>query len=137
MDDFVSWDESYDLNIDQVDKQHRHLVELINDLYRACLGEKGALDETFRHVMKNLVDYVMIHFKDEEKLMAEINYPGIQEHKQHHEDFVREILHAVKDYQNGKQFVANTFVRFLRDWLFNHILISDKEWAKFYFANKK
>jgi len=119
MDDFVSWDASYDLGIEYVDKQHRRLVELINELYHACLGEKGELEEKFKHVMKELVEYVMIHFKDEEKIMEEINYPNI------------------KDYRNGKQFVPNTFVRFLRDWLFNHILISDKEWAKFYFANKK
>ena len=41
MDDFVSWDASYDLGIEYVDKQHRRLVELINELYHACLGEKG------------------------------------------------------------------------------------------------
>ena len=137
MNDFVSWDASYDLGIEQVDKQHRHLVELINDLYCACLGEKGALEEKFRQVMKELVTYVMIHFKDEEKLMEEINYPNIKEHKQYHEDFVREILKSVNDYQNGKQLVPNYFVRFLRDWLFNHILITDKEMSKFYFAHKK
>ena len=137
MNDFVVWDTSYDLGIEYVDKQHRRLVELINELYHACLGEKGELEEKFKHVMKELVEYVMIHFKDEEKIMEEINYPNIKEHKQHHENFVKKILQSVNDYRNGKQFVPNTFVRFLRDWLFNHILISDKEWAKFYFANKK
>ena len=95
MDDFVSWDASYDLGIEYVDKQHRRLVELINELYHACLGEKGELEEKFKHVMKELVEYVMIHFKDEEKIMEEINYPNIKEHKQHHENFVKKILENI------------------------------------------
>nr|WP_235619764.1 MULTISPECIES: bacteriohemerythrin [unclassified Treponema] len=137
MEKFVSWDVSYDVGVPSVDKQHRHLVDLINNLYNACLGEKAELEETFRDVMKELVDYVMIHFKDEEVIMEEMNYPALKEHKQKHELFVKEILKSVNAYKNGKQFVPNSFVRFLRDWLFNHILIDDKAWARYYFSLKK
>lgn len=134
---FVSWDSSYDVGIDTVDKQHRHLIKLTNDLYNACLGEKAELEERFKDVMKELVEYVMVHFKDEEKIMMSINYPNFKEHKQKHEEFIREILSAVNGYREGRQFVPNSFVRFLRDWLFNHILIKDKELARYYFSLKK
>lgn len=70
MEKFVSWDVSYDVGVPSVDKQHRHLVDLINSLYNACLGERAELEATFRDVMKELVDYVMIHFKDEEAIMG-------------------------------------------------------------------
>lgn len=72
-----------------------------------------------------------------ESIMEEINYPGLKEHKQKHELFVKEILKSVNAYKNGKQFVPNSFVRFLRDWLFNHILIDDKAWSLHYFSVKK
>ena len=137
MEKFVAWNVSYEVGVPHVDKQHRQLVDLINSLYNACLGEKAELDETFTSVMKELVDYVMIHFKDEETIMEQINYPGLKEHKQKHELFVKEILKSVNAYNNGKQFVPNSFVRFLRDWLFNHILIDDKTWAQYYFSVKK
>ena len=137
METFVAWNISYEVGVPHVDKQHRHLVDLINSLYNACLGEKAELDETFTNVMKELVEYVMIHFKDEETIMEAIQYPGLREHKQKHEQFVKEILSAVNAYKNGKQFVPNSFVRFLRDWLFNHILIDDKTWAQHYFSVKK
>ena len=68
--------------------------------------------------------------------MGEVNYPGLPEHRQIHQQFIKKILSAVDDYQNGKQFVPNSFVRFLRDWLFNHILVNDKEMAKYYFSVK-
>ena len=103
MEKFVSWDVSYDVGVPHVDKQHRHLVDLINSLYNACLGEKAELEETFKSVMKELVEYVK----------------------------------SVNAYKNGKQFVPNSFVRFLRDWLFNHILIDDKAWSLHYFSVKK
>ncbi|MGP1594811.1 MAG: bacteriohemerythrin [Treponema sp.] len=133
---FVTWDTSYDLGIEVIDKQHKHLVNLMNQLYNACLDDKGVLDETFKSVMKELVDYVVFHFKDEEKIMEAINYAGLKAHKQTHERFIKEILTSVQAYQNGKQLVPNTFVRFLRDWLFNHILVDDKDWSRHYFAAK-
>ena len=134
---FVTWDESYAVGIELVDKQHKHLINLTNQLYTACLGDKAELEDTFKDVMKELVDYVMVHFKDEEKIMDQINYPDIKEHKQKHELFIKEILSSVSAYSSGKQFVPNAFVRFLRDWLFNHILLTDKEMARYYFASKK
>ncbi len=134
---FVTWDESYAVGIELVDKQHKHLINLTNQLYNACLGDKAELEDTFKDVMKELVDYVMVHFKDEEKIMDQINYPDIKEHKQKHELFIKEILSSVSAYSSGKQFVPNAFVRFLRDWLFNHILLTDKEMARYYFASKK
>ena len=136
MADFVAWDQSYNVGITHVDKQHKHLVYLINSLYNACLDEKNVLEETFKSVMKELVEYVMIHFRDEEAIMESVNYPQLKEHKKKHEVFVKEILATVSAYKDGKQFVPNTFVRFLRDWLFNHILVSDKEMAKYYFTIK-
>ena len=134
---FIEWDSKYDVGVEAVDKQHRHLVDLMNDLYDACIGERLELDQKFKDVMKELVDYVMVHFKDEEKIMEAINYPNLKEHKQTHEGFIKEMLSSVSAYTNGKQLVPNSFVRFLRDWLFTHILIDDKEWARYYYSIRK
>ena len=137
MANFITWDSSYEVGIEIVDKQHRHLVDLTNELYNACIGERDELDQKFKDVMKELVEYVMVHFRDEEKIMEAINYPNLKEHKQTHEGFIKEMLSSVSAYTNGKQLVPNSFVRFLRDWLFNHILIDDKEWARYYYSIRK
>ena len=136
MDRFIEWDVSYEVGIFSVDAQHKHLVELTNQLYEACTGTQQKLDEQFRSVMKELVDYVMFHFKDEERIMKEVEYPDLKEHKQKHEQFVKEILLAVSEYKDGKQFVPANFAFFLRDWLFNHILMTDKQMAKYYLSLK-
>ena len=89
MANFITWDSSYEVGIEIVDKQHRHLVDLTNELYNACIGERDELDQKFKDVMKELVEYVMVHFRDEEKIMEGIRYPKFKEHKQKHEDFVK------------------------------------------------
>ena len=40
MANFITWDSSYEVGIEIVDKQHRHLVDLTNELYNACIGER-------------------------------------------------------------------------------------------------
>jgi hemerythrin len=50
---------------------------------------------------------------------------------------VKDILEAAKDYNEGKKFVPNTFVRTLKDWVFGHIALSDKIYAAFVADQKR
>jgi hemerythrin len=129
---FVEWDNKYNVGIKIVDDQHMRLIEITNELFEACTQDKFEMDKRFRETMKKAVDYVLVHFKDEESLMEKASYPKIKVHKSEHEEFIRKVLEAVKNYETGKQFVPNTFVRFLRDWLWDHIAISDREFGRFY-----
>jgi hemerythrin len=50
---------------------------------------------------------------------------------------VSNILEAAKDYNEGKHFVPNHFVRTLRDWVFSHIALSDHVYAAYIHDLKK
>ena len=41
------------------------------------------------------------------------------------------ILEASKEFGMGKKFVAHSFVRTLKDWVFSHIAFSDKLYAAY------
>jgi len=135
-DEIAPWDNKYATGIEKIDSQHKTLFALTNDLYRACLAGDTVTDVVFKETLRKMVDYVRFHFSDELTLLKKVNYPGFNEQKAQHDGFVKQILEAVKDYEEGKKFVANSFVRDMRDWILGHIGYSDKKYA-IYIADLK
>jgi hemerythrin len=134
---FVEWDDRYSVGIPLIDSQHQRLIELTNDLYNACLEGTKAAADNFRMAIRGMVDYVKYHFSAEEKLLESAQYPSIAAHKREHESFVLKVLQDVRDFEEGKKFVPNIFVRYLRDWILAHIAVEDKKYADYILNLKK
>jgi hemerythrin len=133
----VEWDERYSVGIPWIDDQHKELIRLTNDLYKGCLTGEDAARINFMATIKGTVDYVKHHFGMEEKLLQDIGYPQLAEHKREHEEFVKHILNEVRSFADGKKFVPNVFVRYLRDWILSHIAVSDRTYAAYVLNPKK
>jgi hemerythrin len=133
--DIVIWSETYTTGIKQIDDQHRKLVDLTNKLYNACLSDDDVA--IFKETMSRMVDYVRFHFAAEMKLLEQINYPNLLDHKRQHESLIKGILDAVQDYGDKKKFVPNMFVRTLKDWILSHIAVSDKLYTTYIADQKK
>jgi len=129
--EIVIWEDKYVTGIELIDTQHKKLVELTNQLYLACLAGDEVTSTVFKDAMSRMVEYVRFHFTAELKLLDAINYPDYHNHKKMHDDLVREILDAARDYSEGKKFVPNNFVRTLKDWIFGHIAVYDKIYAAY------
>jgi hemerythrin len=133
----ISWDEKYAIGIALIDNQHKELFSLTNELFNACRGGDTALRDKFKETMGRMVEYVRFHFGAEQELLQRVNYPEYQEHKKQHDALIRDILEAVKGYNEGRKFVPNQFVRTLRDWILSHIALSDRQYASYIAAQKK
>jgi hemerythrin len=129
--EIVCWSDKYATGIELIDSQHHQLVNLTNELYRACLSGGDERLTVFKDAMKRMVEYVRFHFTAELKLLDAIKYPDYNNHKKMHNDLVAEILAASNTYDDGKKFVPNHFVRTLRDWVFGHIAVYDKVYADY------
>jgi hemerythrin len=134
---FIEWEERYSINIPFIDEQHKGLVHLTNVLYEGCLIGDDVARFYFMKAIRGVVDYVAKHFSAEEKMLENIHYPGLATHKNQHEEFVKKILEDVKSFQDGRKFVPNVFVRYLKDWILSHIAVEDKLYADYIFNLKR
>ena len=72
-----------------IDSQHRQLFDAVNKLMDACSTGKGR--NQIQETVTFLSDYVVKHFKDEERLQTQSNYPGYTGHKQFHDGYRRQL----------------------------------------------
>jgi hemerythrin len=134
---YVEWNKQYVLGIPLIDKQHQKLFDITNMLYNGCLAGDDMARRFFLNSIHEAVDYVRYHFATEEKLFAQVGYPNAKAHKKEHEAFVMEILQQVQSFKDGKHFVPNNFVRYLKDWVQTHIAVSDKAYTDYLISLKK
>ena len=123
------WKEKYVLGIEEIDNQHRNLVDLINRLFAAMQSGAGkdVLDET----LSGLVDYTRRHFMTEEILMGNYDYPELDEHVAEHHKFTEEISKFQQEYQSGNTGISIQLISYLRNWLDEHISETDHKYGDF------
>ncbi|MCX7173089.1 MAG: bacteriohemerythrin [Proteobacteria bacterium] len=120
----MEWNDRYKLGHVRIDGDHMKLVALVNQLTEAMLKRKG--QQVCGKVLDELVNYFNTHFAMEEQLMATHHYAKTIEHKAEHAKFVEEILAFKAEFEAGSVILSISLLNFLREWLINHILISDK-----------
>lgn len=127
------WKEEYSVNIKEIDDQHKNLVSMINDLHKSMMTGKGKV--VLQDVLKRMLNYTIEHFSTEEKYMIKFNFPGYEEHKAAHDTFIDEVHKLSEDFDSGKLFLTIDVMNFLRDWLREHIMKTDKEYSKVFIEN--
>jgi hemerythrin len=128
--DSVAWDDSFSVNYPLIDNQHKELVRMTNILFMGCKSGSTAADVVFMKTIRGAVEYAQTHFYTEEKHMTLANYPELEAHKAEHTDFVKTVVQAVKDFEEGNS-EPIALARFLKKWLLNHIAVSDKKYAPY------
>ena len=120
----ITWDSSIQFGLDSIDRQHRHLVELINRLHQAMRSRAGRT--VLQSLLQELAGYTVEHFQLEEKMMAKAGYAGLNEHKQIHQKLVKKVTDFQKQFETGNATVTIDLMNFLRDWLIDHIKGTDR-----------
>lgn len=124
------WDESYRLGIDEIDRQHQALVEMIN-IIDAAVSE-GVAAAVVAKLLTDLRSYTRYHFSAEEQLMLESNCDPehLRAHLRQHRDFERSLAQIRRAYDVSGPAVAGSLLEYLLNWLKSHMLASDQEMAR-------
>lgn len=131
---FIEWKSSYNTDIEVIDNQHRHLVDLINEL--ALAKEENRDAEIHAKILKELVDYTIYHFKDEEDLMVKIDFPRYTEHQAQHKGLINQIVQILNSYKEGHTDITDKLLIILNSWLIKHIVKMDKNIGTYYNSKK-
>lgn len=111
------------VGIDEIDEDHRRLVDLFNMLNHA-VSERAAPDY-LAALLEELINCTVWHFSHEERLMLQHRYAGYAEHKSEHQELVESVRQLQKKILESDGFDADADLEFLENWLTGHILSND------------
>ena len=132
----IIWDKGlYNLGIKEIDRQHKILVNIINNLHRCIMTQKCS--ETIIEIMAQLGDYSVFHFAYEEKLLEKNNCPHLAAQQKYHQGFVEKITkYRNMLFDGDDSLISEEILEYLKNWLLLHILIEDRRDVAF-MSNKK
>jgi hemerythrin len=118
----IEWRDGFKVNIKQVDSEHRHLFALVKAL------DLDNVDET----VEELLDYVVMHFSNEQALMEKSGYPAFEQHLKLHEEFGGHVADFLGNGDPWTEERVQELRRFLNKWLIGHIMTHDLRFGKWY-----
>lgn len=126
---YIEWTENLSVGVTLINDQHKQLIDIINDLHSAMKSgqSKNVLDD----ILKRLLEYTKYHFSAEEKLMDQYSYPAAMAHKKKHTDLTEDVVKMIKKNEAGGPAQSVMVLSFLKDWLSDHILQTDKAFGTY------
>lgn len=126
------WKDEYVLGIEEIDKQHRHLIDIANQVLD-IMKDQWRTDKynQILEVLGELKEYTVYHFKSEEEYMTKIGYKKRFSHAIEHSAFI-EKLNAVdlSEIDESQDKYLGELLGFITDWVVNHIMTTDRLYAQ-------
>lgn len=131
----TKWNSRFSVGIEQIDAQHKTLFGYIADLEKSVDNPDERQRWTAIHyAIVQLRDYSRIHFSVEECVMEILGYPGRIDHVLEHGRFISFLSDLERRSITHNDITENEIIEFLRNWLLNHIAVSDQEYSRFFSA---
>ena len=126
------WSSCFSTGLNQVDEQHRRLVDLINQFGSLVMREGGVSVVELEAVFAELANYAQYHFVEEEAMMLAMGLDPryVAGHRASHASFLDEVTQLHGSIAINNRDAGKSLLQFLTHWLAYHILGSDQFMAK-------
>jgi hemerythrin-like metal-binding protein len=114
----------YTMHNAEIDEEHQFMSGLVNSLHDAMLAGRGA--QILETLLAELTKFTLIHFANEEKLMAAVHYPEMPAHVQQHDQIRRRVTETEARFARGETAITVELMLFFSDWFRNHALVADR-----------
>ncbi|HTX72878.1 MAG TPA: bacteriohemerythrin [Rectinemataceae bacterium] len=130
---YIEWTSGLSLGFEEIDTQHRGLVQRINSLAEAM--DRGHDRSAVEKLLVDLNAYVATHFALEEALFDRYKYAEADAHKKEHAAFGTAVAGFAKQFAEGGSGLSTELLVYLRTWLTNHISFSDRKYRSTFRQN--
>ena len=126
----LTWNSNLGTGIRQIDLQHQELIEMINELEVAYLD--GHDDNALNRLLPRLTSYVVFHFGTEEGMVRKFAAGTLhaEHHLNEHRKFTQKIAEMKEMPGTDQHLALGGLVDYLKSWLLEHIMKTDKELGK-------
>jgi hemerythrin-like metal-binding protein/PAS domain S-box-containing protein len=132
-DNLLDWTADFELGIQEMDGQHKQLIDLVNTMHASL--KQGKNKKEVKDNIRSFVDFASYHFGNEEQYFEQFGFDNTKEHTQEHKAFVKEILQFQSDYSANKIKFLDDLMQYIKKWLHKHFSITDKKYAELFKQN--
>ena len=122
----IKWNDKYNVGISMIDEEHKKLIGILNKAIFA--KEHNDNPEEIKEVLSEMVEYSHKHFSTEEAYMIKFHFPEYQLHRNEHLDFTDKTIASYNKLVRGDYQIANDLLEYLKQWLVNHIQVTDRQY---------
>ena len=125
-DTLFEWDESFLIGIEELDHEHKVLIDDIKRLHEELTRHDQKLE--IEKCLGDIYARMQAHFALEEHVMKEHEYEYFDEHKREHDDLLDSFTEYMLQFLNDADVSTSITVEGpLKHWVLNHIITSDKK----------
>lgn len=126
----IRWSELFNTGITEIDNQHKALLRILNKALNVKLCTQK---DDIELILSELKSYAKFHFTYEENLFEKYNFPNSGTHIKEHQEFkkiIEEFCLTINTLSSNQEYVEKLII-FLKDWLINHILNSERKYINY------
>ena len=126
----IVWNDEFSVGVDKMDVQHQGIIKILNKLVDNAQADPRS--ETVSEVLAEMVEYASTHFKSEEQLLEDHEYPELKQQKAEHREFKRKAGNFCLLTLEQDEKMTHDLLNYLHGWWKEHILYEDKKYAAFF-----
>lgn len=125
----IEWKSEWESGNQEIDKQHRELVQFSNELIFDIFSEVDK--EKIAPKLDEFLSHVIFHFNSEEEILNSSKFDGVKEHSEKHKLIIADALRLKEAYLSGKLKPSAFFSFIFDDFIIGHMLKEDVNYYPF------
>lgn len=121
----MTWKEEFSVGNRTLDDQHKKIIDMINEVRNISPDSKL---EQVSEVVDKMLNYSLVHFEAEEKLMKESRYSGFPDHIKLHEAYQKKVVSLCEAATLQVSRLPEIIANYLEKWWEVHILQEDMKY---------